>query len=545
MGSEIQRSSSAQDDVPSHSDEYDGVPESLTSLLPLYERISAERAYLEELDRQLATNWRRGTMGELAVVELDDTRVSQARLHGETCAFGSEAGVVVVIDLNDGVVLDGFEGHEGDVTALYWDGDLLVSGGVDAVVRVFRPQGRGSSLFEEFEYEELVMDMDLDEADLLSSDLFGASFAEDDIGLLAALDPSSINPDSETAGANGGALARAPLYGGYGAEWRTSDWPLDALIVEPKDAVPDVEDQLLAAALGVPLNDADLQRTDHDEAADEGTEDLTLHGHAARVTGVRRVSKNQIVSSALDGHLILWDLEAPDKPTLLASQSSALTCLAVADGIAVVGSLDGKVTGYHLDSGDVAFELRNAHAAAVRSLHFEGFARGSILATGGADGLVKLWTMQPTDDGGLLPKRPTRATSRHRTTLSEHGAMPRRRKNLPGESDVEARREQRCTAHRFEGHAGAVTALQADDAKLVSASIDGSLRVWCLRTGAELYALDGRTGHTSSVDFQGPLLVSDGTGSSIVVHDFSPGAIKAPRDAHGFFDDEDDDDEQY
>ena len=68
---------------------------------------------------------------------------------------------------------------------------------------------------------------------------------------------------------------------------------------------------------------------------------------------------------------------------------------------------------------------------------------------------------------------------------------------------------------------GAVVAVQADDTKLVSASIDGSVRCWDLRTGAQLFALDGHSRHITSLHFEGPLLVSDGTGGNVVVHDFS------------------------
>merc|ERR1711924_445159 len=46
-------------------------------------------------------------------------------------------------------------------------------------------------------------------------------------------------------------------------------------------------------------------------------------------------------------------------------------------------------------------------------------------------------------------------------------------------------------------------------------------RCWDLRTGAQLFALDGHSRHITSLHFEGPLLVSDGTGGNVVVHDFS------------------------
>jgi WD40 repeat protein len=82
-------------------------------------------------------------------------------------------------------------------------------------------------------------------------------------------------------------------------------------------------------------------------------------------------------------------------------------------------------------------------------------------------------------------------------------------------------REKRYGSHVLPGHAGAVVALQADDTKLVSASIDGSVRCWDLRTGEQLFALEGHSRKISSLHFEGPLLVVDGTGGHVVVHDFS------------------------
>ena len=90
------------------------------------------------------------------------------------------------------------------------------------------------------------------------------------------------------------------------------------------------------------------------------------------------------------------------------------------------------------------------------------------------------------------------------------------------EDDVAARfRERRYGAHAIAGHEGAVVAVQADDTKLVSASIDGSVRCWDLKTGSQLFALDGHSRQINSLHFEGPLLVADGTGGNVVVHDFS------------------------
>ncbi|KAJ1451404.1 quinon protein alcohol dehydrogenase-like superfamily [Pelagophyceae sp. CCMP2097] len=506
----------SQDDASPADEQLEGVPESLTSLLPLYERIAKSRAAEEDLDRQLSKNWRTGKMGELAVVELDDTRVSFARLDGETCAFGTATGIVVVVDLNDGVVLDGFDGHDGDVTALAWDGEMLISGGVDSVVRVYRPRGEGKVLFEELE--------DLDDLDSFFDDIgdvghFWASVDLDDdfenLGLLALLEPGTFDLESETAGPNGGAMARAPLYGGFGADWASQRKPRPELII----AVNRQRDGPFALL----PSEADLADDDDDD-----DDEIALFGHTERITGVHRCGEFAVMSCSLDGRLTKWDIRT-QIPTVLATLPSAICAMSVADGVAVVGSLDGRVAAFDIESGRLVFELKHAHAAAVRSLHFQGMGRGQLLATGGADGVIKLWTLQ--DEAVSPKKRGKKETNRLTPQQPSRARNSPPRLQQPGESDVEAHREQKCRAHRFVGHRGAVTALQADDSKLVSASIDGTLRVWCLKTGEELYSIGGRSAHVASLQFDKNLLVSDGTDSALVVHDFSPGAPKAPPKA--------------
>ena len=97
--------------------------------------------------------------------------------------------------------------------------------------------------------------------------------------------------------------------------------------------------------------------------------------------------------------------------------------------------------------------------------------------------------------------------------------------------------------HLFKGHQAAVVTLQADNSKLVSGARDGSIRIWELTSGRNLYGIYGHTEvevdcssgprdsyqrcvracfqELTSVQFEGPLLFSDGTNEAIVVHDFT------------------------
>mmetsp|Transcript_351 Transcript_351/g.918 ORF Transcript_351/g.918 Transcript_351/m.918 type:complete len:435 (+) Transcript_351:115-1419(+) len=430
-------------------------------------------------------------MDQTAVVELEDARISQARLHGDTCAFGTSTGAVLVVDLADGEIVDGYEGHAGEVTALEWDGSELVTGGIDGIVRVFEPQRSrdGSSLYEvvEFDDDDYYYDDDDDDDDEL-------------LPLSAAADDDLFDPTAK-GDVDAAALARAPLY------------------------------RALCRDLAPPGDEAIIVSEATPASADEPLEEsVELRGHSSRVTGVQSVD-GVVYSSSLDQRIIAWDLTTR-AARLVASAKSAICCLAVVDNVAIVGLMNGSVAAYDVATGHLVFDIPKAHDGAVRALHVardalapddHGLA-GRLVVTGGMDGVVKCYVLTQdadTPDGGLR-------------------ALPAdARKRPPPRTKVERRRRDRVGAHALKGHAGAVVAVQADGTKLVSAATDGSLRVWCLRDGRQLYAITGLSRRISSLHFDRHLLVCDGTDESIVVHDFSD-----PRAARlGDLGDDDDDDD--
>ena len=472
-----------------------GADASLSSFAELYGRVSELKSREIAADRLSAYNWRAGAMGEMAVVELEDTRVCMARLHGNTVAFGTAAGVVVLVDLDEGLVLDGFDAHEGEVTALEWTGEKLVSGGADGSVVVSSPDvdgGGENALFELVDAADDDDDGDLDDL-------------EDALALYETLEDFALRPTDPDGDA---ALARTRLLHGIFPEA-----PSDAIIVD-RGGDRGGDDDLLGAVLthGESLEDELLAGDKPD-----GEPDVVLRGHGARVTGVKALGDDAILSASLDRRLLLWDVAA-GRHRVVAECRSPICCLAVADGVAVVGLLDGAVVAYDVDTGRVAFELAGAHEGAVRSLHFEAeaedvFSRegrsaaGRLLCTGGSDGVVRCYTMQPAaDGGGLEPRKPDGAAA---AAADAGGAVSA------------VYRERRCGKHALEGHGGAIVALQADDAKLVSASIDGTVRCWDLKSGDQLFKLDGHSRHINSLHFQGDLLVADGTQGTVIVHDFS------------------------
>ena len=145
----------------------------------------------------------------------------------------------------------------------------------------------------------------------------------------------------------------------------------------------------------------------------DGEPDVVLRGHSARVTGVRALdakASKVLSASQIGGFCSGTSSRATaERSRSHLRPSAARGCR---DGVAVVGLLDGSVEGYDLEDGARVFRLEDAHEGAVRSVHFgdDGFSprrqrrgpRGRLLCTGGADGVVKCYTMRGGADGEPL-----------------------------------------------------------------------------------------------------------------------------------------------
>lgn len=78
---------------------------------------------------------------------------------------------------------------------------------------------------------------------------------------------------------------------------------------------------------------------------------------------------------------------------------------------------------------------------------------------------------------------------------------------------------------RFDGHSGAVAALQGDGDKVVSAARDGTVRVWDVEGGKERFRLQGFTRYVGSLHLTPSRLIADGTNNAVVCLDFAPGPL--------------------
>jgi len=168
----------------------------------------------------------------------------------------------------------------------------------------------------------------------------------------------------------------------------------------------------------------------------------TLRGHSGPVWSVSPLGADKLVSSSSDTSVKIWDLEAGRCINTLMGDKDWVQCACVLSPSTIAsGSSNRTISVWDLGAARCRLKLRG-HSGPVRALASVG--RG-LLASGSGDGTVKLW---------------------------------------------DAVAGSRCLA-TLEGHAGPVRGLAtlaevANEAtpQLMSGSLDGSLKLWAIRTQA-------------------------------------------------------------
>ncbi len=192
----------------------------------------------------------------------------------------------------------------------------------------------------------------------------------------------------------------------------------------------------------------------------------------------------------------------------------AVTALAYAQGELVCAVNDGKLKGINLSTGKTDFSVK-AHPEGAIALTLA--SDSSLLATGGSDGVLRLWdgksgrflTLFPKAHGGAITA--LQLTSDHSHLVSGSADHIIRVWRITGDAKQPTiEYEANIVAHDDVVNG---LSLSPDDKQIASVSSDGSLKIWNLASGAlvhrvrlgsggmvVVYSPDGRTIATGSAD---------------------------------------------
>ncbi len=208
--------------------------------------------------------------------------------------------------------------------------------------------------------------------------------------------------------------------------------------------------------------------------------------------------------SHVGGRLRLWDLAKSAEPVESAGHTAAVLGLAISPDSrrAVTGSADGTAIVWDVRSGRLESVLYG-HRSYVNDVAFA--ENGKTIVTGSKDSTLKIWD---AGSGSLLHE------------LKGHGEAVRL-------SDQRKSELKSARVLGLEHEFGEVTdfKLMPDGKRLVSASNDGTVRIWDLRTGQQVHLLHGHDHRVYAIDTtpDGSLIISCGLDNAVRVWDAASG----------------------
>jgi len=129
---------------------------------------------------------------------------------------------------------------------------------------------------------------------------------------------------------------------------------------------------------------------------DSGATVRLLQGHTAAVNGIE-IRNGRLYSASSDGTVRRWDLSLPGQRLLNVGGEPASVAISPDGRMVAMGFADGGLHLYSLPDLSLLHTEAKAHGEEVQRLAFS--SDGSLLASGGFDGIARIWRVVP--GGGL------------------------------------------------------------------------------------------------------------------------------------------------
>jgi WD40 repeat protein len=371
-------------------------------------------------------------------------------------ASGEAGGLIRLVSVADGTLLDAWPAHQGDITAISYrpDGKQLVSAGSEGLVKWWNLPRVAPRAIATLPVAITSLATDGKTVVLGSTD-----------GSIRMMDPATGNQVRAFSGHTGSVVTMAIHPAG----------------TQVASGQPDGAIRLFNAADGALLG--------------------TFRGHTGAINSLAlHPSLPQVVSGGDDGSVRVWQLSAA--PAVIAGTVADLTAISFSADrqlLAVGATLDGKATIQirNAANGQVTATLVG-HTGVISSLAFS--PDKTRLASGSSDKTVRLWTVADAAAEPTVLEGHTAAVGA--LAFSANGA-----ELFSGAGDNSIRQwkvadgtESRVIA----GHTGAVTGLSVAATTLVSTSADATVRLWNASTGAAVRSIN----HGAAVTAMG--LAADG-----------------------------------
>ncbi len=212
------------------------------------------------------------------------------------------------------------------------------------------------------------------------------------------------------------------------------------------------------------------------------------------------LSGSRAVTGHADGAVVIWDYEKAEKVAQFKRNDAEVWSVTFAGSPnrVAASSHDWKVTLWDAGNPGQPVHVLDAHDNAAQAVAFFASANGPMLATGGADKVVKLWNLDSMDQ--------VRRYRGHRDFVTALAFSPNGRMLASAGLDGGIRlwsTASRGMYRSLNGHKGKIASLAFSPAgdRLVSAGEDGLVRIWDVRRGRTSRTLTGNGGGVASAQF--------------------------------------------